>query len=155
MADVEVTASNRVVARNSIGQFIEKCEQAATATVETLIDKGAKMSREMAPEGSDHDPRSIPLKQSIHARLISSTSGVWESWSRHAMFVEKDTKPHTYSGNPFFQFYWENAGRMWVPGLFGETDIVNHPGTTAQPFLRPAYEAVMNMAMEVAREKYP
>lgn len=152
---MEVTASNRVIARNGLGRFIQDCEQAATETVKELVEEGAKLSRKLAPEGSDHDPRSIPLKQSIWPRMISATSGVWESFSRHAMFVEEDTAPHTIMGSPFFQFYWDNAGRMWIPGLFGEPDVVNHPGTTAQPFLRPAYESIMARAMSVAKSKYP
>ncbi len=152
---MEIATSNQVHIRNGIGRFRAACEQAGTDTVETLVKRGAAMSRKLAPEGTDHDPRSIPLKQSIHHKMLSSTSGVWQAWARHAMFVEKNTRAHTYEGNPYFQFYWENAGRMWVPGLFGEPDIVNHPGTTAQPFLRPAYEAIMAQAMTVAKQKFP
>ena len=150
-----VATSNRVAVRNGIGRFREKCEQAGHDTVEEMVKRGAQMSRHLAPSGTDHDPRSIPLKQSIFPRMISSTQGVWEAFARHAMFVEENTRPHPMTGNPFFQFYWENASRMWVPGLFGEPDVVNHPGTTAQPFLRPAYEAVMAQAMTVAKQKFP
>lgn len=152
---MEVAVSNRVVARNGLGRFIADCEQAGHDTVEKLVDRGAKMSKRMAPEGSDHDPRSIPLKQSIFPRMLGRTAGVWESIARHAMFVEERTNPHTMFGDPVFRFYWENAGRMWIPGLFGEPDIINHPGTEAQPFLRPAYEAIMAQAMRVARSQYP
>jgi hypothetical protein len=152
---MEVAVSNRVVARNGLGRFIADCEQAGHDTVEKLVDRGAKMSKRMAPEGTDHDPRSIPLKQSIFPRMIGRTAGVWEALARHAMFVEENTAPHVMFGDPVFRFYWENASRMWVPGLFGEPDIINHPGTTAQPFLRPAYEAIMAQAMQVARSQYP
>jgi hypothetical protein len=150
-----IATSNRVIARNGLGRFIADCEQAGHDTVEKLVDEGAKLSRRMAPEGTEHDYRSIPIKQSIFPRMLSRTSGVWSSLSRHAMFQEEGTQPHTMYGNPYFRFFWDNAGRMWVPGLFGSPDIINHPGNPPQPFLRPAYESIMARAMSVARAQYP
>lgn len=150
-----VGVSNRVVVRNELGRFISDCEQAGENTAKKLVERGAKMSRELAPVGPKHDPRTIPLAQSIRARMISRTSGVWESYARHALHQEFGTRAHTMYGSPYFQFYWEAMGRMWIPGLFADQDIINHPGHGPQPFLRPAYEAVMAQAMAVARAEYP
>lgn len=150
-----VAVSNRVIARNSLGEFIRDCEQAGEATTKKLVEEGAKLSRRLAPSGTKHDYRSIPIKDSIFPRMVSRTAGVWEALARHAMFQEEGTRPHWMIGNPYFHFYWEEQGRMWIPGLFGEPDIIGHPGNKPQPFLRPAYEAIMAKAMEVARQQYP
>lgn len=150
-----VAVSNRVVARNSIGRFISDCEQAAEDTAKDMVERGADLSRDLAPVGSKHDPRSIPIAASIRTHMISRTSGVWKATARHALAQELGARPHTMYGNPFFSFYWEAMGRMWKPGLFGDQDIINHPGNAPQPYLRPAYEMVMAQAMEIARANYP
>jgi hypothetical protein len=150
-----VAVSNRVVARNGIGRFISDCEQAGEATARKMVSRGAKLSRELAPVGSKHDRRSIPISQSIREKMLSRTSGVWQATARHSLHQEFGTRPHTMYGSPFFRFYWEAMGRMWVPGLFGGQDIINHPGHGPQPFLRPAYEMVMAQAMAIARAEYP
>lgn len=147
--------SNRVVARNGIGQFIRDCEGAAEKTVRKSVQQGARLSRTLAPVGTKPDPRTIPLKDSIEWEVLSRTSGVWKATARHALPIEKGAVPHVIRGNPFLHFYWDNAGRWWVPGLFGPTDIVNHPGNAAQPYLRPAYEIIMGRIMSIAREEYP
>lgn len=156
---MDVAVSNRVVVRNGLGRFIEDCEQAGTMTAKKLVQKGARLSRSLAPVGSRPDPRTIPLKQSIKWRMVSSTAGVWGSSARHALHQEYGTTHHTMYGNPTFMFFWENAGRWWIPGLFGPQDIINHPGHEAanggEGYLRPAYQIVMGQAMEVARQEYP
>lgn len=150
-----VAVSNRVVVRNRFGEFIRDCEQAAEYTAEDMVKMGAELSREYAPVGSKPDPRDIPIAQSIVHEMLSRTSGVWKALSGHALHQEFGTRPHTMYGNPHFRFYWENEGRMWEPGLFGEQDIINHPGHGPQPFMRPAYKEVMAAAMQIARMRYP
>ena len=144
-----IAISNRVVARNSLGRFIADCEQAGHDTVDKLVERGESLSRRMAPK------RSGALAASISSHMLSRTSGVWQAMAPYALFQERGTTPHIMIGNEFFSFFWDEAGRMWVPGLFGSPDIINHPGNPPQPFLRPAYEAVMAMAMSVARSQYP
>jgi hypothetical protein len=151
----EIAVSNRVVSRNRFGRFIADCEQAAGDTAEDLVKMGARLSKERAPTGAKDDLRTIPLKQSIQSRMLSRTSGVWEATARHSLAIEFGAVHHLIVGNPYLQFYWEAAGRQWVPGLFGEPDIVNHPGNEEQPYLRPAYDMVMAQAMAVARQHYP
>jgi len=151
----EIAVSNRVVARSRMGQFIRDCEQAAEATAKDLVKEGASLSRRMAPVGTRHDRRSIPIRQSIDWKMLSRTSGVWFSTAAHALHQEFGTGPHPIIGNPFMHFFWENEGRWWMPGLLGEPDIINHPGHGPQPFLRPAYERISAKAMRVARRHYP
>lgn len=147
--------SNRVVVRNSMGQFIAECEAAGQQTVDAILDEGVSLSHDMAPVGGKDDPRTVPLRDGFFTQKISRTSGVWGNFARHALAVEKGARPHPITGQPFLRFYWEEARRMWVPGLFGEPDVVNHPGNEAQPYLRPAYRIVMQRAMQIARRYYP
>jgi hypothetical protein len=146
---MDFAVSNRVVSRNGLGQFIRECEQAAERTARDLVERGAELSRNFAPVGHKVDPRTIPLAQSIESRMISSTSGEWFATARHALPVEFGAGPHEITGQ--VHFWWENEGRWWEPG----DNMINHPGNPAQPYLRPAYEIVMGMAIDVADENYP
>jgi hypothetical protein len=146
---MDVAMSNRVVARNNLGRFIRECEQAAEATVRELVEDGAEMSRDLAPTGHKVDLRTIPLKQSITSKMVSRTSGYWQASARHALPIEFGAGPHEITGQ--VHFYWEYAGRWWKPG----DNMIQHPGNAAQPYLRPAYEAMAARAMAVAQEKYP
>lgn len=152
---MQVAVSNRVAARSELGRFARACDDAATETVREAIKQGARMSKHLAPTGQKHDPRTIPLKDSIEPKMLSSTSGVWSASARHALPIEFGAAPHVIPGNPFLQFFWDNAGRWWKPGLYGPQDIVNHPGNAPQPYLRPAYEVVMGRVMQIAKSKYP
>lgn len=155
-----IAVSTRVYARNSLGRFISECEAAATGTVESLIENGADLARDFAPVGHKPDPRTIPLRESIGHALTSRTSGVVYATARHALVTEFGGAPHTIPGNPALSFYWENMGRWWVPASEfyntpGLADVVNHPGSPAQPYLRPAYRAMMGMALPTADRHYP
>lgn len=152
-----IAVSNRVIARNSIGQFAAACDRAATETVREAIDRGAELSRSMAPVGHKPDPRTVPLAQSIKARMLSATAGVWEADARHAMAIEFGAGVHEIPGD--VSFFWESAGRMWIPYSEGGPPwlhpIIVHPGNAAQPYLRPAYKVVMGEVMSIARKHYP
>lgn len=150
----KVTAEVNVSARNRLGQFIRECEMAGELTVKDMIDMGAEESRRQAPVGVKHDRRSIPLQQSIVTQMFNRTNGRWVALARHALFVEKGTRPHQIISSKF-KFFWENAGRMWIPGLFQDPDVINHPGTEPQPFLEPAFNKVMLRWREVAKRRYP
>jgi hypothetical protein len=147
MADIAV--SNKVTARNGLGQFIRDCEQAAEYTVRDAIEEGAKLSRALAPSGTKPDPRTVPLKDSITSAMTSRTQGHWSSSARHALAIEKGASPHGIPGN--VSFFWENQGRWWTPG----SNVIQHPGNAAQPYLRPAYEVIMHRIMGIARRHYP
>ena len=149
-----IVATNRVIARNNFGRFIAQCEAAGPKTVRDMAQDGAKLSKALAPVGHKHDNRSIPIGQSIDW-TAAGTTGYWFATARHALFQELGAGPHTIAGSPFLQFFWEAMGRMWIPGKFGPVDIVNHPGNPPQPFLRPAYEAIMARWMRYAKKYYP
>jgi hypothetical protein len=148
-------AEVNVLARNNLGRFIDQIEMAGTQTVKDMVDEGAKQSKRLAPVGHRSDHRSIPIRESIFSAMRGPTQGSWGASARHAMFVEKGTRPHPIVGSPFLFFWWEAARRWWVPGLFGEIDIVNHPGAEAQPFLEPALAMVMARWRRIAAKHYP
>lgn len=146
---MEFAVSNRVIARNSIGQFIRDCEQAAEGTIREAVNDGADLSRNFAPEGAKMDPRTIPLKESIEAHVLSRTSGNWVATARHALPIELGAVPHPITG--WVSFFWEREGRMWEPG----PNEISHPGNAPQPYLRPAYEIIMARIMQIADKHYP
>lgn len=146
---MDLAISNRVVARNGIGRFLSQCEEAATATVNDAIDRGAKLSKGFAPVGVKADPRTIRLRDSIESEMTGATSGHWYASARHAIPQEKGGSPHFQTGD--VSFYWEKKGRSWAPG----SNLINHPGNPATHYLKRAYDIVMKQVMDIAREKYP
>lgn len=157
---MDVAVSNRVVARNSIGRFIRECEMAAEATVKEMVNEGEKLSKSLAPVGHKADPRTVTLRAGMFSKMLGRTSGIWGNFARHALPIEKGAGPHVIRGNPGLGFFWEAAGRNWIPAAVfyhqpGLADLINHPGNAAQPFLRPAYEIIQGRAMAIARKHYP
>lgn len=135
--------SNEVHLRNSFGQFIAACDAAATATVKQAVSEGADLSAVMAPKDTG------TLAGSIRPQMTSSKSGKWYTRMKYAHPQEFGGSPHTQTGS--VSFYWANMGRMWGPG----PNLINHPGSAPQPFMRPAYEVISRRMMEIAAALYP
>lgn len=152
---MDIAVSNQVIARNNMGQFISACERAATETIRDAVNEGESLSKDFAPVGIKPDYRTVTLREGMYSEVVSRTAGNWGCAARHALPIEKGASAHVISGNPFLHFFWDSAGRWFVPGLFGPQDIVNHPGNAAQPYLRPAYEIVMTRVMQMADRHYP
>lgn len=168
-----IVARSRVVAeRDNFGRFKEACRDAAHDTVKRTVELGAKTSRSMAPAGKArfryaNRPGYIPLKRSIKTS-VSGNTGYWYSIAPHAMFVEFGTGAHTIMGR--LRFTWSGGTFFWANPKFGPVGSglpyenwtegqgawVRHPGTQAQPFLRPAYERVVKrQMMDIARSEFP
>lgn len=137
------TVTTRVYYRDSFLQFSAACRAAATASVKAAIEMGADISRGLAPV------RTGQLASTIQVRMISATEGEWFADAPHALHVEFGTRAHDQPGN--VSFFWEEQGRMWEPG----TNTISHPGTSAQPYLRPAKEAVEGALMVILKANYP
>lgn len=172
------TESNTILKRNNFGQFAAKCDKAAEGTITEILNRGARTSRSMAPSGPKGSytkkPGYIPLKRSIRIIRQGPTRGYWESTAPHAMHVEFGTSAHPISGK--LRFWWDARGRWfnWNDPRFGPAEDwiggtpkhvnwtrsegvrIEHPGTKAQPFLRPAYERVVRrQMMDIAKDHYP
>jgi hypothetical protein len=146
---MDVAVSSRVIARNNLGQFIRACQRAATETVEEAIKEGEDLAKGLAPTGHKADPRTVTLRAGMYHRMLSATSGEFGCKARHALPQEFGAVPHDITGQ--VSFWWDAMGRPWIPG----SNTIRHPGNAAQPYLRPAYSAVMARVMSIAAAKYP
>lgn len=172
MATITVR-SNFVVARDNTGRFLAGVDRRARKTVERGVERGARYSRQLAPRGKnrhryDSRPGYVPLKNSIRTRVsISGTQGYWYSIAPHAKYVEFGTDPHLIEGKLVFWwrgglFWWDNyrygpvgSGKPYENWVEGQGAWVYHPGTKAQPFMRPAYERLRLGGMqEILREEF-
>lgn len=107
------------------------------------------MSIALAPKGAGDDPRTIALSDSIYSEMTGATSGHWVATARHAMPVEFGSVRHFQTGD--VSFFWDAEGRMWEPG----DNRIDHPAVAAQPYLRPAYKAIMGEMMQILKRHYP
>jgi hypothetical protein len=144
----DIAVSNKVIARDEFGRFISECKIAGENTMRDIAEKGADLSRQLAPKGHKPDPRTRRLVEAITSSYTATTAH-WEADARHAIAQEQGAGPHEISGN--VSFFWEKMGRMWRPGK----NMIQHPGNRAQPYLRPAYQIMMATWMDYARRYYP
>lgn len=131
-----------------VARFVSDCEHSGEQMMERLSEIGADLSRTYAPAGKKDDPRTRHLKDSITASHTATTAH-WEAKARHSVVIEEGGEESLISGR--VNFFWEKEGRDWVPG----DNIIHHPPTLAKPYLRPAYNDVMQLWQEVARIYYP
>lgn len=108
--------------------------------VAKLADGVAERARRLAPLGPETIPPHEHLKESIVVEKESAQL-TWHIGSRNrvAMIVETGSRPHEIRahGDGTLAFRGRD-GRMYF------AKVVHHPGTRAQPYLRPAlYEGVL------------
>jgi hypothetical protein len=171
----QITARTDVVfARDTLGQFLRGVEARERRVIEKGIERGARYSRALAPAGKNRStyanrPGYVPLKQSIRTRMsINGNQGYWYSIAPHAGYVEEGTAPHLIEGKLYFwwrggRFYWNNprygpvgSGKQFENWTEEGGAWVRHPGTNAQPFLRPAYERLARGGgmQEILRQEF-
>jgi HK97 gp10 family phage protein len=73
------------------------------------------------------------MKSSIAGKMTGRFSGEVAPHVEYAIFVEYGTRAHVITA--------KGGGLFW-PGAAHPVKSVNHPGTAAQPFMRPAADAV-------------
>ncbi len=144
----EIPVKMTVVHRGRWGQFASHYQNAGTKTVKEAIDQGASISRSLAPVGHKPDPRTIPLRDSIQTEMLSGNRGHWIARARHARAIEFGARPHPITAA--VKFFWEAQGRWWIPG----SGFIRHPGNSAQPYMRPAYEIVRQRLSDIAKRNY-
>lgn len=144
---MDVAVSNKVIARDNFGRFINKLEAAKVATMDDLANAGANLSRQFAPKGIKRDPRTPHIADSIIAESTPTTAS-WKVLARHGLPQETGSKEHEITGQ--VAFFWEREGRWFRPG----PNMIHHPGNPAKPYLRPAYEIIMKTWMDFAKRRY-
>ena len=119
------------------------------------IAEAAKLfRREMrarAPKKTGDLRRNIRFKlRSNYGRGFTGKVGV-SSKAFYARFIEYGTSPHRIPNE--FVGRGRNKRKNNVSFNGRVYTVINHPGTTARPFLRPAYEATKRRAIDAVGEK--
>jgi hypothetical protein len=100
-----------------------------------VVTKGAKRRCPVSPAGSG-DNRSGHLRSSIAWDLtVSPLQADIGTDVDYGLFVEVGTKPHTIRSKGPWPLRNRRAGKV-----LGR--VVHHPGTRAQPYLRPALDDI-------------
>lgn len=79
------------------------------------------------------------------AEIVADARSTTKGRARYASFVDQGTKAHLIVGNPFLTFMWK--------GALMHVRYVNHPGTTALPYMHFAFNkcsAVLLREVEVS-----
>lgn len=89
------------------------------------------------------------LQGSIQMRMAKKIGNVWAGlWGSfnclYAIFVELGTAPHDIFPKTKKALFWEGAAHP--------VSSVHHPGTKAQPFLRPAADRLYPLLIEKIKE---
>lgn len=117
---------------------------ASSAAVKLLTEacevvlQGAKRRCPVSPAGSEYEGVRHPsgwLRSSIKSRVIPAGSqyvGIVGTGVGYAWFVEFGTSPHVIRAK-HASVLANSKGDVFGP-------VVHHPGTVAQPFLRPALD---------------
>jgi len=121
-------------AADEFGEFAENLREAA-AGVDAAVDGGVKKTSEQV-EGTAKEYAAVEsgtLRSSISHRRIDVAEYVVGSPVEYAPDVEFGTQPHVITPNDGEFLYFEGED-----GHLIRKRSVNHPGTPAQPYLRPA-----------------
>ena len=106
-----------------------------------IVTQGAKRRAPVSPAGSGGRPSGY-LRSNIHWKLGTDTIGLYvdvispaetDDGAPYGLFVEVGTVEHDIISHGDYPLRNRRTGQV-----FGK--IVHHPGTAAQPYLRPALE---------------
>lgn len=108
-----------------IADEIDEAIDRGTAETALSIEKTAKVKAPVRDGELRADIKALKMAMAIYS--IGTTK-------KYGPSMEYGSKPHSITPNgPYpLRFFWEKKGR-WV-----STYQVDHPGTEAQPFIRPA-----------------
>lgn len=118
-------------------------KDAEATTMRVLVETANFLATEMeirVPVDSGELRASISVRVESDKVIVGPTAP-------YASYVEFGTKPHEIRPkNP------DGALRFKVNGEYVYAKVVNHPGTKAQPFVQPAFDAwVATLGTEVAQ----
>lgn len=124
----------------------ESGRQSYVATHQVLIEAANYILSEMesrVPVDSGNLRKSLGVKVESHRVVIGPDPAI----APYAIYVELGTEPHEIRA--------KKPGGALSFKMRGETVIVrkvNHPGTKAQPFIEPAFQAWVDSLGEMAAE---
>lgn len=90
----------------------------------------ARVVNQLASEIGQDITRAAPVERGTLTRSVQVRANRVYITAPHWHFVEYGTRPHTIRARP--------GGALWWPGARHPVAEVRHPGTRAQPFIRPA-----------------
>src|SRR5689334_3931213 len=102
-----------------------------------IVAQGAKRRAPVSPAGSNGRGPGH-LRSSIGWEMGEDDRGIYfdvQATADYALFVEVGTAPHVIESHGDYPLRNARTGQV-----FGRR--VNHPGTAAQPFLRPALDDI-------------
>jgi hypothetical protein len=105
------------------------------------VQQEAKRLCPVSPAGSGDNPPGH-LRSSIALSMGKDAGGLHADIGtdvEYALYVETGTRPHVIESHGDYPLRSKSTGQV-----FGRR--VNHPGTTAQPYLRPALGAIRGNA---------
>lgn len=106
-----------------------------------IVAQGAKRRAPVSPDGSNGRPSGY-LRSQIYWQLGGDEIGLYvdihspaktPDGAPYGLFMEVGTAPHVIRSHGPYPLRNARTGQVFGP-------IVNHPGTAAQPHLRPAIE---------------
>lgn len=106
------------------------------------VERGAKRRAPVSPDGSYGHPPGW-MRDTIYRSSSHDDAGLFvdvTSPAHYSIFVELGTRPHSIDSHGPWPLR-DRRGRV-----FGRH--VNHPGTTAQPFLRPALDDIAGRTLQ-------
>ena len=113
-----------------IGHRTEQFEAEARQIVARSTLNAESQAKQRAPVQTGN------LRSSIGSRFTNNgLTGIVEATAAHAAFVEFNTRPHIIRAKRAKYLRFKKGGQVHF------RKSVKHPGTTAQPFMRPALDA--------------
>lgn len=125
--------------RDNFGRFMAACDAAGVRSAEEMGDLMERRARSLAPSGPARKDygRRMKLRPSISTRHIDLKTVAIVAKAGHAGAIEEGAGPHM------------------IPNAFGRGIPVLHPGNATQPYLMPAYDAVVSAWRTILDKNYP
>lgn len=127
----ELVAKVQFQHRDRFGQFARLLNEAGDRSIEEMREFAEDFAKALAPEDTGL------LRSLINAVMQGRRQFVLRSDALYAKPVEEGSMPHQ------------------IPDAFGREEGVMHPGSGAQPYLRPTVPALRAASPGILRKHYP
>ncbi len=128
---MELRAQVQIQHRDKFGRFAKLLDEAGTRSMIEMAEFAENMAKSLAPE------RTGRLRASISATMRGTRQFILRADAPYAKPVEEGSMAHE------------------IPDAFGREDGVMHPGSGAQPYLRPTVDALRAASQGILQKHYP